>query len=383
MSKSFLSFLLTLLGLVAATAVVILFAKGYRLNLPTQEIKKTGMLSVKSYPDGAKIILNGKLTSVTNNAITSLSPGSYQVKITKEGFASWEKEVQVFEELVTEIDALLISLTPKLEPLTNTGIRNPALSSDGTKIAYCDRNSSHPGVYVINLAASGPPISLFRTSSQLTVADTKSTAYSLAEKLSWSPDDSEILIKMNNRGFFLVSSPGNPSRKDLPLSEETGVQQEWEEERLAKRLSFLEIATRKLEIPEEILRISTNSATLWSFNQRKFLYRKEREGMVEFHSYNLEDPLPIGEVRDSKTLTLKADQIEKVAIFWHSDNQHVVLVENSVISLLEVDGSNQTEVFAGNLNPKFVFTAPGGDKLVILTSFNPKNDPNLYTVSLR
>jgi len=383
MQRSFFSFLLTLSGLIAATAVVILFAKGYRLNLPTQEIKKTGMLSVKSYPDGAKIILDGKLTSVTNNALTSLSPGLHKVKITKEGYTSWEKEVRVFEELVTEVDALLISLTPKLEPLTNTGIRNPALSSDGTKIVYSDRNSSHPGIYIINLSISGPPISLFRTSSQLAIADTKSTAYSLAEELSWSPDDNEILVKMNNRGFFLINSPDNPSRKYLLLSEEESLRRRWEEERLLKRKSFLETATKKLDIPEEILKISTESATLWSFNQRKFLYRKERGEIVEFHCYSLEDPLPVGETRDYQTLVLNTNQAEKIELFWHSDNRHLVIVEGDVISLLELDGSNKTEVFAGFIKPKTTFPVPSGDKLVVLTSFNPRTDPNLYTVSLR
>lgn len=382
MQKSFLNFILTLLGLVTATAGVVLFAKGYRLNLPTQEIKKTGMLSIKSYPDGAKIIIDGKLASVTNNAITSLSPGHYKVKITKEGYANWEKEVQVFEELVTEVDALLIALTPTLEPLTNMGIRNPAPSSDGTKIAYCDRNSSRPGVYVINLAASGPPISLFRTSSQVAIADTKSTAYSLAEELSWSPDDSEILIKMNNRGFFLINSPGNPSRKYLPLYEENSLRRKWEEETLSKRQSFLETVTKKLDISEEILKIATESATLWSFNQRKFLYRKERGEIVEFHSYSFEEPLPVGETRDYKTLVLKANQAKKIEILWHSDNRHFIIVEEDVISLLELDGSNKIEVFAGILKPKTTFPAPGGDKLVVLTSFNPRTDHNLYTISL-
>ncbi len=47
------------------------------------------------------------------------------------------------------------------------------------------------------------------------------------------------------------------------------------------------------------------------------------------------------------------------------------------------DGTNKTQVLSGNFDPRAVFPTPGGDKLIILTSFIEGAAPNLYAISLR
>ncbi len=380
-SKPFVTFVLTIAALAATTTAVVLFAKGYRLSLPTKGLQRTGMISAKSYPEGAKVFVNGELTTVTNNPLTSLSPGRYNIKMVKEGYANWEKDVSVLEEMVTDVDALLISQTPKLEPLSSYGINQIAFSNDGRKIAFSTKNGEEPGIWLINLA-SGSPISLFKTKSQLLLADTQKIAYSLAEELTWSPDDSELLIKMNSRGYVLVSDAVSSGREISSLTNSEAVFSRWEKERLEKRLSFLSTAVEKIDIPENIFEYATSSATLWSPDERKFLYQKEDgSDNVEYRTYSLENPLPVGQTeRDQHTMNI--NEGAGPSISWYSDNRHLVLVEGNTVGIIEVDGTNKTQVFSGLLKSQQVMPTLSGDKLIILTSFNPTVEPNIYTISL-
>jgi len=377
MKKSVLITLTTLIGLIAATWGITLFARGYRVDLMKREVKKTGILAVRSYPDGAKIYLNGKLATATNDTLTSLEPGKYRLEIKKEGFFVWEKEVEVFEELVTDVDALLISLTPRLEPLTQTGVAHPALSSSRDKIAYFATGGEQTGIRILPLSWESP-INLFRTSASLLIEDSPNRTYSVGEKILWSPDDSSLLIKMNEQGFYeiLQNQPRN-GRSPTILTSAEAVLAGWGKEIESKRRLFIE----KKSIPEDLAQVALDPEIQWSPDEQKFLFKKETEGMVEYRVYSLEDPLPVGSQRE--TLALRVEKDNPTKVVWFSDSNHLILTEGSVISLIEIDGSNQIKVFSGNLASEDVFPTPSGDKLIILITFNPQVAPNLYALGLR
>jgi len=68
----------------------------------------------------------------------------------------------------------------------------------------------------------------------------------------------------------------------------------------------------------------------------------------------------------------------------------VVLTEGSpevdqrgVIYIMRIDGTNKTEIYNNTLKSSSVFVAPGGDKIIILTSFRSSGQTDLYTVGLR
>ena len=64
---------------------------------------------------------------------------------------------------------------------------------------------------------------------------------------------------------------------------------------------------------------------------------------------------------------------------WH-------VIENEkrgFIILIRIDGTNKTEIYNNTLLSDQVYSAPGGDKLIILTSFKSGDQTDLYTVSIR
>src|SRR3989338_8608850 len=121
MAKRLLISFFSVVFIISLAGVFILYGRGYRYDPQKNKVNPTGILSVSSYPEKASIYINDKLTSATDTSI-SLPPDWYQVRISKEGYQSWEKRIRVQGEVVSQIDALLIPNNPSLKAVTATGI---------------------------------------------------------------------------------------------------------------------------------------------------------------------------------------------------------------------------------------------------------------------
>ncbi len=72
-----------------------------------------------TYGNHAEFIRDDKLITATDDTIY-LEPGTYQIKIVKDGYAPWEKTMSIEKELVAQTNALLFPSAPSLTPLTFT-----------------------------------------------------------------------------------------------------------------------------------------------------------------------------------------------------------------------------------------------------------------------
>jgi PEGA domain len=81
---------------------IILYGRGYKLDINKRSLQPTGIIVASSNPDGAKIYIDGTLKAATNENIT-LSPGSYEVKIEKQGYSSWKKRLLLRGEWVVKL----------------------------------------------------------------------------------------------------------------------------------------------------------------------------------------------------------------------------------------------------------------------------------------
>jgi len=387
MSKNLVSVILTFALLTGLTVLTVFYGRGYRVDISEKGLQKTGMIVAKSIPDGAKVYLDEKLTTATNNTVATLEPGEYDLRIVKDGYIPWEKRIQVFEELVTDITAILVAQAPRLEPLTNTGVRSPTLSAYKNRIAYFLSEVEKEGIYTLSLSGS---TNIFGSPNRLLIADTSSVAYSKGEKIYFSPDDSEAIVQMNKEGYYLFNIEEGSLESPKAFSDINDKLQEWREGILEKRISFLE----KEELTPDLHEIALNENTLWSPDEKKFLYQNSTEdGYVEYKVYNLEDPLPVGESRNYIALRVKKGE-EPKHIAWYPDSFHLVLVDgngdsgsnngkNGTVSLIRIDGSNKTEIYSGSMSQYEVYVNPSGDKIIILASFKQNSPPDLYAISIR
>jgi len=382
----YLETLLTFVILVGVTTILYLYTSGYRMQKNEEkgsiDVEKTGMIGVKSIPDRASVYVDGVLVTATDDTIASVAPGKHNLKVVKKGFLEWEKDIEVYEQLVTDITAVLVSQSPKLEPLTNTGARAPSISASLSKLAYFSFDTEKPGIWVIPL--TGVNIGLFRTNPTIAVEDTKYTLYSEGEEIIWSPDEKNLLVRGKNDVYYLVDLDSKTAQTTLKYED---ILKEWGDKQKEKR--ELTINNSLTKIPEEIIKVALSDEAFWAPDEKKFLYTKQNGNKLEYRVYNFEVPLPVGEKTESLVMTTDIDSPQP-KISWYTDSFHLILVEGDVekekkgiISLIRIDGSNKAEIYNNTLYSDRAFSTPGGDKIIILTSFKSGDQTDLYTVSIR
>jgi hypothetical protein len=378
--------LFTLIVIVGITTLLYLYTSGYRVSRDEKEgtldIAKTGMIGVKSIPDSATVYVDGVIRTATDDTIAGIIPGKHDLKIIKKGFLEWNKQIEVYEQLVTDITAVLVSQSPRLEPLTDTGAKFPSISPSLTKLAYFSLDTEKPGVWVIPL--TGVNLGLFRTNPTVIIEDTRYTTYSSAEEIMWSPDEKSLLIRSANDVFYLVDLDNKTAQTTLKSEE---ILEEWAEKQSEKRKIFIDNSLVK--IPENIVELALSKEAFWAPDDKKFLYTKQNGNKLEYWVYNFEIPLPIGEKTESLVLTTDIEAPQP-KIKWYTDSFHLILVEGDIenekkgtVSLIRIDGSNKTEIYNNTLYSDSAFSSPGGEKVIILTSFKSGNQTDLYTVSIR
>lgn len=374
MSKRFIFTIITLIAIAIAAAIAIFLAKGYTFSPTEKRIVGTGIIAISSEPDSASVFIDGHLTTATNATISSLPPKNYSVKIVKEGFIPWEKEVAVKEGLVTSVKVTLFPAIPTIYPLTFNGVKNPTLSPDGGKLAFVVPASAGKkgGVWVWT-QTSNQPISFARSAEPHQIAQNITLDFSEAT-LSWSADSKQVLATVGSNNYLLEADRLNEDPRDItPILQAT--LSSWEEDAKNKDEARI-LAIKDVNLRE----IASSSAILhWSPDETKFIGRKapilekdKGKPISDLKTYDLEDqkeyPLPAARVH-----------------LWLPDSRHIILVEEGTISIVDFDGTNKAIIYAGSFQDDFVFPWLDSSRLVIISSFPTPtaSEPNLYGINLK
>jgi len=397
MKKQIIFSLAVILFLVVGTVVAVLYGEGYTFDFSNTHtfVKGTGLLVATSNPDGASVFINGHLTTATNNTI-NLAPGQYSVKITKEGYFPWQKEITVQQEVVSKADSLLFPTTPKLESITTLGALHPVIDPSLTKIAFvvASQSAQKNGVYVYDM---GNRSLLTLTGGATQIADDTTALFSQAT-LSWSPDSKQLLAtiagSLKPTTYLLDATGFNATPQDVTETL-SSVQDNWDT--LAKQALTAQLNTLKPSL--KAFAITNMNDMFWSPDGTKILYTASTSATMPQYikpaliganstpeSRNLEpgNTYVYDTKEDKNFLIATADVAPSEKIMWFPDSKHLIVVANKMIDIREYDGQNNTTIYAGPFMDSYVFPWSTTDNLVMLTNLgNPDIAPNLYTVGLK
>lgn len=186
--------------------VVILYAQGYRFDFEKKRLIQTGDFYFKSLPKKVDVYVNNKLAKEkTPSQIKYLLPKKYNIKITKEGFFAWEKELEINPLLVTEAKNILL-MPEKLnkEMIIPGKIAKFDFSPNKKFIAYVAQDKE---LWLYNLENAGNN-RLF-----------KSENYKLID-IIWSHDSKKILFSdsLNKWRAVDINEPSKPINISASLS---------------------------------------------------------------------------------------------------------------------------------------------------------------------
>lgn len=377
--------------LVLITILVIFYGRGYRFGFDKgrPDFLGTGLLVATSSPDGAQVFINGHLATATANTI-NLSPGEYNVKIFKDGYFSWEKKIKIQKEVVTKVDALLFPTAPKLESITNIGVKTPVLDPSGSRIAFAiaSQSARKNGIYVLDLTTR--PILTLQSSSTQVVDDTIDQFSN--SSFVFSPDGTQLIATTSGQTTYLLDIN---SFNSLPRDVTTmlaNVNFSFNKERQDKDKARIESLQKNLR---QVL-LANFKILEWSLDDSKILYEASSSANLPI----IIDPRLIGTNTKEENRNLEKGQIYVYDIkedknykidvkspknlHWFPDSSHLIYVANQKIDIMDYDGDNRTTIYAGPFVDSYVFPWPDSSKVVILTNLgNPDIVPNLYTIGLK
>lgn len=410
---------ITVAFVIGAVYLVSLIARGYRFDSQTLNLRPRGLFVVTSVPNGAQVLINGKLESATNATI-SLPPNSYDIQLKKDGYLVWQKYITIKEEEVTKIDAYLFPAAPSLSSLTFTGAIKPILSPDKTKIAYGIPNSDKTdsdkvGIWVMDLADL--PIGFSREPRRIT--DLGPTALDW----QWSPDSRQILVKKDTHYYVLDISSLASQISLTPLTPEklTATLIKWQQDLDKKNeenmrdlpvklaqilkatpLSFspdgnkaLYTATIDSTIPNGLVSPLPGSSTQKEERKIKkgstYVYDLKEDKNFLVYSGNITAEKDLAKEASLATVSaLKATPTPRpttslATIRWFPTSNHLILAESNKITIMDYDGTNQQTIHAGPYTYPYAVPFPNPSRLLILTNLGAGDGviSNLYAISLK
>jgi len=272
--------------IITGSLLAIRFAQGYRFSFSQerQPLRSSGLLAANSFPTGAQVSVSDKLIGVTDDTFY-LEPETYNVEISKEGYYTWKKTLQLQPELVVQTNAQLFKRVPSLTPLTYTGIHNISPSPDGERVIFYTASASaknRNGLYVLDLSAS-----LLNAQRDPRQIAEEAPGFDLEKaQFIWSPDNSQVILIADDREVLLDINKKNelPSLSDISFRRRE-ILSEWESELYIKERQFMS------KFPPKVLEIASQSATnvYLSPDKKKLLYTATASATLPD---NLVPPLP-------------------------------------------------------------------------------------------
>lgn len=391
--------------------VLILYTRGYRINISQKNLTSTGILVASSFPDGAKIYIDDELKGATNSNF-SLPPKKYRIEIKKDGYSPWEKDLIIKGELVVKTDAMLFPQNPSLSPITSLGVVSAQFSEKDNEIIILSnsQNIKKDGVYL--LETSKRSLSIFNPLRLLTLKSTFKEEFDFKNTaIEFSPDAKQIIFsifELNKKtkkniplSAYLISTEGeNKELFEITKSKET-IEEAWAEEQKNNLNKILETLKSPLS------KIASQSFEIISFSpdESKILYRAKenitvptiiKPPLIASNQTKEERNLQKGNIyvydkKEDKNFLITNYQPSTIShqppanfILWYSDSTHLVLNEKEKIAVIGYDGQNKQVVYSGPHESDFLAVTADG-KLLILANLNSHFNklPDIYAIGIR
>lgn len=382
------------------TGIAILYGRGYRLTFQDSNgISGTGILVLNSFPEGAEVYIDEKLTTATDNTI-NLKPGDYKVRIVKDGYYQWQKNVTVKREEVSHAVATLFPVAPRLEAVTTLGALSPIIDDSGSKIAFrvASVSAEKNGIYLLDMNQRSL-IPFGGAISQL--VDDTAVLFSNSE-LSFAPDGDELIATTAGelqRTYRIPLEGGDPVDVTATLAQID-----------AEYKTQTQLLDRKLinSFPKKLRTFATQNMTsfLVSPDDNKIFYTASQSATMPIV---IDPPLPgtnatpqtriltpgykyVYDTEEDKNyliLDTSGMEIAEIPTFkWHANGLNLFYINNQdgrkSIDTIEFDGQNRRTLYAGPLMEQYLFPWPDGTSVLVLTNLNTPDSPaNLYRIGLK
>ncbi len=195
--------------LVLAPAVVF-YTAGYRWNPKKGIIERNGTLIFQTQPTGATITLNGEtVDDRTPVTLQNVAPGTYQIRLTRDGYTSWEKTLDVRAERVTFVNNVQLWRMGEPQLFREESASVIVISPDGRTIAGVVGSGSDAIVAFWTLENENVSRHVFQGGSP-----------SGELRLTWNDASSALLLEDRDGHAWVARRSGSEEAELLPVADD-------------------------------------------------------------------------------------------------------------------------------------------------------------------
>lgn len=181
---------------IVLTPIIIIYTSGYRYNFKKGTIEKTGILYLETKPKDALIFIDGKYKNTTPARFPYLLPDIYSVEIMKNGYYSWQNELEIKSNLTTFAKNIILFKKTLPINIIEGEINILAISPNRQKLIYSIIKQNTEELRLLNL----------RGQSDLLIKLFNKKTYNNLEFISWSPSQNKLMLKeeINDFNKYLI-----------------------------------------------------------------------------------------------------------------------------------------------------------------------------------
>ena len=212
-------------------AIVLFYSFGYRYDIEKGETIQTGAIIIKTIPEDIDIYINDNLFE-NNNALNTLLTGyvkvenlnsdEYNIKIKKDGYFDWGKNINVSGGYITELKNIVLlknnyEKNILLDDITiNLNANNIWVNNGKNKIVY--RNKNNLNLFDINSKTKSEEIKIIANFINAPFNKNESNLDFGLDDIIWSNDDTKIIAKIsedNSVFWYLIDFENKNKISDI------------------------------------------------------------------------------------------------------------------------------------------------------------------------
>lgn len=187
---------------IMAAPILIIYSLGHKITPSSPIPIPVGNFSIRTSPSGATIFLDNKERSKTPTEIRSLLPGNYNIRIIKDGYRSWQKNLPIQGTFVTDI--MHVKLIPEEieKDITRGNVVDYSISPKEEWLAVTEKTTRGKQLRILKF-------------SQFTETGNLS-------KLPISIQDKPTFLWSSNETYFVMTLKRGTVKKDYLVNVQTG-----------------------------------------------------------------------------------------------------------------------------------------------------------------
>ena len=193
--KQVLIYVMMTLSVVMIVFVLVLFMLGYRFNRTEGTIEQGGLVQLGSIPSGAMLTVDAARLSATTSTKTTLAPGEHAITMSRKGYHTWQKTVDVKRGSILWLNyARLIPTDLPVETVASLPGVTSSEAAPNRKWYALTTEKTAPTITLVDMSADTPQIDTL-TLPDATYTKPDDAANQSFQLSAWDSSSRYVLVK--------------------------------------------------------------------------------------------------------------------------------------------------------------------------------------------